>query len=81
MRSFYLIATASQILKWIKFCHFYKIYNISQWGERVFLKTAMGILLPFTLVWQFSKQKGRIEICFRLQVSLGHWETEHNILQ
>lgn len=46
---FFLIPTATQILKWIKFCHFYKIYNISQGGEGIF-KTAMGILLPFTLV-------------------------------
>lgn len=60
MISFYLMPIASQILKLIKFCYFYKIYNMRQLGERVFLKTALGILLPFNLVWQFSKEKGSI---------------------
>lgn len=77
MRSFYLIPTASQILKWIKFCHFCKIYNISQWGERVFLKRAMGILLRSQWFGSFPSKKVEFKSCFRLQVSLGHWETEH----
>lgn len=77
MRSFNLIPTASQILKWIKFCHFYKIYNISRLGKRVFLREPWEFCCHSHWFGSFPSKKIAFKSCFSSQVSFSHWETEH----